>query len=118
MFTTIGLIVKNAPAILGAAVTLKPLMPKRWRGALNKVKTGAVVAGAITTAAAQPWEVDSGLRELLGVGMIAAGLPVEVALPAAPVLAVVATFFATSAATYITGWATREDAEKLWDVER
>lgn len=115
---TIGLVVRNAPAIVRAAVKLEPFLPGNWRGALNKVKTGAVVAGGLVTTASQPWDAETAVHGLSLWALTWAGVPApEPAMLIAPILATVATFLGGTAATYITGWATREDAARLDQVE-
>lgn len=113
MIGTIGLLIKNAPAILTG---VQALTPKKWQGSLNKVRTGAVVAGAVATGASQPWNAESGLTELIRIGLLAT-TPPEVALPAAPVLATVLTFIGGTLATYVTGYMTQESDAKMANVD-
>lgn len=115
MIGTIGTLIKNAPAILAG---VQALTPKRWRGALNKVRTTAVAVGTASTVAAQPWDAGAALNGLSLWAVTSIGVPApEPAVFIAPLLATAATFLATTAGTYIVGWATPEDADKLRNVE-
>lgn len=111
MSSILGILVKNAPAILGAVASVTP---EKWRGSLNKVRAGAVVAGSGIVAGLTLEEAGT---QLVYASLASIGVPDAFAAPGAVVGYYLASGGLAMLATFATGWATREDPARLAEVD-